>query len=164
MQKLVIVVLALIVLSSSLVKGEECFTVGSGKSVVRQIHGKPDRIIRGPMMGEERWRYKSSTIVMSIRGRVLEWDDLDGRLKKEWLPGADTTSSAAFFQGSTLDDVLRLQGTPDKIDRKPGYSGRTFYYDKSAVRIDVNDKVSSWNDESNCLKVGLSEQSPDQPE
>ena len=88
--------------------------------------------------------------------RVVAWDN-QGNLKVRLLPGKQVSSESYFTRGSHQDDVLRLQGTPSKINR--WYEGAGFegwWFDTSTVKIDLRTRrVLAWSDISRSLKVRL---------
>ncbi len=65
------------------------------------------------------------------------------------LPRPNTTGSSHFTFGSHKDDVLRIQGTPTKVDATIDW----WYYGRSRVMFDDSDRVEGWADSDNNLKV-----------
>jgi hypothetical protein len=129
------------------------FTVGSGMNDVRHLQGKPEEIIPGPRMGGETWRYGPSSIVFSVRAAVVEWDDYAGRFRKIMLDSGHGTEAESFTVGSHMDDVIRLQGTPDRIVNNLFLHQQLWYYGASVVKVNSSTGlVQSWNNAEGNLK------------
>ena len=130
-------------------------TVGSHQDDVVRIEGTPYRIEIDE--SEETWSYKgynsyrswdSYNIVKISRNdrKVVGWTN-EGGLKVRLDPGEHVTQSSHFTLGSHRDDVIRLQGTPQKVDKRTW--GEVWTYSQgirdSWVAIESrNDKVTSW--------------------
>jgi hypothetical protein len=64
------------------------------------------------------------------------------------LPAPDVESKGYFTIGSTKDEVLAVQGTPQKVtDAEFGYEYSTVYF--------TGGRVKSWSDISKNLKVKM---------
>ena len=66
-----------------------------------------------------------------------------------------TISSAANFLtiGSTKNDVVRIQGTPESIFT---YSwGDSWYFGSSSIKFDRNGRIESWSNCGGTLKVKM---------
>ncbi|MEM5786499.1 MAG: DnaJ domain-containing protein [Syntrophobacteraceae bacterium] len=94
------------------------FTIGSPSSDVLRIQGPPGRT-----QGQT-WVYGLSEIHFR-QGLVWSFNNFDGSLKVRMQPrhGGDAASNTHFDLGSTVDDVLRVQGTPTRVDRERWYFG-----------------------------------------
>jgi len=129
--------------SSSLIPDRKtCFTIGSMKIEVQEIHGTPSRIIG------DTWFYHASQITFS-NGRVVGYANNSGNLHVKLLPKTDAThirEKGYFTIGSTKDEVIALQGTPSAI------IGNIWIYDLSQIKF-YNDKVVSYSNVSKNLKV-----------
>lgn len=152
-KKILLLVLAIALPAMS--NAQSYFTLGSSVEEVRKVQGKPDEVDRYEYSGYERWEYGRSSVRISTRTReVIEWDN-KGNLRVILQPGYNVTDSNMFTQGSHKDDVIRLQGTPDEINRYP-YSGYIKWdYGRSSVRISTRtNRVLEWDNKGN-LKVGM---------
>jgi curved DNA-binding protein CbpA len=129
--------------SSSLITDRKTyFTIGSMKNEVQEIQGTPSSIIG------DTWFYDASQITFS-NGRVTGYSNNSGNLHMKLLPKTDAThirEKGYFTIGSTKDEVIALQGTPD------GVIGNTWIYDLSQIKF-YNDKVVSCSNVSKNLKV-----------
>ena len=87
------------------------FSVGSTKNEVLQAQGVPS-LVQGST-----WSYGSSKVVFR-KGRVRGWSSTpEHPLKVRIIPAAATVASVKLIHiGSTKDDVLRLHGTPTRLD------------------------------------------------
>ncbi|WP_448382104.1 J domain-containing protein [Desulfosoma sp.] len=121
------------------------FTLGSSEKDVLRIQGPPDKA------GGGRWTYGLSEVRFKD-GRVVGYDNFDGRLRVSLMPSSEAArsgSAADFFTlGSTKDEVLRVQGTPT------GVRGSVWHYGFSSVRFS-EDRVASFDNSFGNLKVRL---------
>ena len=107
------------------------FTVGSTKDEVLSVQGTPDKFT------DTSFSYGSSDIHFS-NGRVLSWTQYSmSPLKARLLPSTPVAEKAFFTVGSTKDEVLSVQGTPDK------FTETSFSYGSSDVFFS-NGRVVSW--------------------
>lgn len=132
------------------------FTQGSSKDDVIRLQGTPDDIDHYEALGYEVWHYGSASVDISIPGgRVTKWSNAGSRLKVTMAPGARATTASSFTQGSSKDDVVRLQGTPDGIDRYEALGYEVWHYGSASVDISTRDgRVLKWSNTSGRLKVG----------
>lgn len=153
LKKMVLLSLALVF--PVFVWAQSTFTLGSTSNEVRTVQGMPDDINRYEALGYEQWNYGWSSVKISTQtNKVIEWSN-EGNLKTQLLPGRFTTRSRSFTKGSHKDDVLRLQGTPDDINRYEALGYEQWNYGWSSVKISTQtDKVVEWNNEGN-LKIGM---------
>ena len=100
----------------------DCFTLGSTKEEVLAIQGKPED------HGDTIFRYGTAAVIFR-NGCVTRWWTIGGwrRLKVKLLPKQNTDNRKYFTIGSTNDEVLTVQGTPDT------YSDEMFEYSSSYV-------------------------------
>ena len=155
----ILVIMVLVVLQENNIVTPRSFTLGSHADDVLTIQGQPASISR--YSDREIWEYGysggiSSTVVISVPERqVIEWYNIAGNLKVFLSPGPNITDDMSFMEGSHADDVLRLQGTPDIIQRNSDYE--IWGYGYSAVVIHLPERqVTHWTNVGN-LKVNLSE-------
>ena len=109
----------------------EYFTFNSTRDEVLSVQGTPDHF------SENTFHY-GYAIVKFENNRVIEWNQTPNHPLKIKLEPSVPTSSKFFTIGSTRDEVIAAQGTPDQ------YSERMFKYGYSTVSFD-NDRVVSWN-------------------
>ncbi len=106
--------------------GEEAphFTLGSTEAEVLRIQGPPTRV-HGQV-----WTYGLSEVHFR-EGRVWRYNNFDQSLRVRVLPSvmASGNEPEFFTVGSTKDEVLRVQGTPTRIE------GNRWYYGFSEVRF-----------------------------
>ena len=132
------------------------FTRGSSQGEVLSVQGTPDEINTYRATGIEIWNYGWSTVTFSLaNGLVTEWRN-DGNLKIELLPSDNTTSTAGYFtRGSSQDEVLLVQETPDEINTYRATGIEIWSYGWSAVTFSLPDGlVIEWRDTGN-LRVEL---------
>lgn len=117
------------------------FTVGSTKVDVIRVQGRPNQST------ENVFRYGLSEIYFRY-GRVLSWRiDSSSPLRARLFPSVPVESRGYFTVGSSEDEVLAAQGTPDR------FSDDTFGYGLSEVYF-KNGRVQSWHmDSSSPLKA-----------
>ena len=114
------------------------FTLGSSKDDVLAIQGEPDQALT------KQFRYGTSYVYFS-RGRVTGWNSESPPLKVK-LKSFYPTSKTQFAIGSTMDEVIDIQGTPDY------YSESRFRYGTSYVYFS-NRSVTGWRDGIPPLKA-----------
>jgi len=105
------------------------FTTGSTKDEVLAIQGTPDRFT-------ERSLHYGTSDVFFRDGRVLSWYNGYPKLKVR-MPPTSSTDKTYFAVGSTKDEVLAIQGTPDR------FTDSSFHYGTSDVFFQ-NGRVVSW--------------------
>lgn len=137
----------LLFISSSIVFCQSFFSLGSTKDEVRRIQGTPTSINKG--YRQETWNYNLSSVTFQ-NDRVTEWSDYTNVLKVRMTPGANVTGASQFTRGSHKDDVLQLQGTPQKITRYPSLGYETWAYNDSIIKLsilnnDVADLINKGN-------------------
>jgi hypothetical protein len=116
------------------------YTVGSTKDEVIAIQGTPDRFTRDSL------HYGTSEVLFQ-RGAVVGWKNNFPRLKVQWLPARPATTDY-FTIGSTKDEVLAIQGTPDR------FTSEAFQYGTSEVLFQ-NDRVVNWTNSYPRLRVRI---------
>jgi hypothetical protein len=85
---------------------------------------------------------------MFERDRVITWKNGSPRLKAQLVPTAKTEPKDFFTLGSSKDEVLAVQGSPDS------FTETFFSYGSSSV-IFERGKVVSWSDGFPKLKARL---------
>ena len=102
--------------------------IGSSKSDVSRIQGPPNSTHLDEDIGEEGWSYDKVYVTFNRAGRVTGWSIFSGDLgdaNVRMVPGPNATSSPFFSIDSHKDDVVRLQGTPFRIDIEWGFEFRS---------------------------------------
>lgn len=93
------------------------FTIGSHSSDVLRVQGSPGRI-----QGQT-WVYGLSEIQFR-NGLVQRYNNFDGSLKVRMVPRGSNVSAPAYLSiGSSEDDVLRVQGTPTRVEQDKWFYG-----------------------------------------
>jgi hypothetical protein len=119
-------------------EGDKTFTVGSSKSQVYAVQGPPKQI------GDTQWGYEYSTVYFQ-NGSVSGWHDPSKILRARLVPNAQMGLRTYFTIGSSLDEVLAAQGSPQHVTSSGlGYEFSTIYFQ--------NGRVSGWHDPSKVLK------------
>ena len=137
-------------------EGRDHFTRGSSHDEVLLVQGTPDEINTYRATGIEIWNYGWSTVTFSLaNGLVTEWRN-DGNLKVELLPSDNATSAAGYFtRGSSQDEVLLVQGTPDEINTYRATGIEIWNYGWSTVTLSLpNGLVTAWRNDGD-LKAEL---------
>ena len=139
------------------VTGSEFFSRGSHEDDVLRIQGTPTKIQRYSAFGYEDWYYGLNKVTISTATRrVTEWSSSNGQLKVRLTPGANVTGSEFFSRGSHEDDVLRIQGTPTKIQRYSAFGYEDWYYGLNKVTISTaTRRVTEWSNSNGQLKVRM---------
>jgi hypothetical protein len=117
------------------------FTLGSGKNDVLAIQGIPDRMTSSSL------HFGSSDVYFNEFGRVIGWSNRKPQLKVVLIPST-STSNKYFTIGSSADEVIAIQGTPDVLTKD------SYYYGTSEVFLE-NNRVTGWYNSQPKLKVQL---------
>ena len=141
----------------------ETWTLGSRAVDVERIEGRPELIERLGSLGYEVWHFGDDWVRLSYSDeRVAGWSNADGALKVVLRGGRDTTRGKTFSVGSTLDDLIRLQGTPSSFVSAPDAGLRVLRFGTAVVRVGLaDDRVVSWSDDDGVLLAQGHAPSPD---
>jgi hypothetical protein len=120
---------------------EKYFAVGSSIGEVYTVQGVPTNTEKNI------WYYGKSKVYFG-KGKVLRWEEsADNPLRIKMPLEIDKPSMAFFGKGSSKEEVMALQGAPDRD------AGNVWDYGISRVYFE-NDRVTGWNETSfNPLKV-----------
>ncbi len=133
------------------------FTLGSHQNDVLRVQGTPTGTRPSPSDSNiEEWYYGLSGVYISKSTRqVRGWDNSEGNLRVQLLPGNSGTDASSFTLGSHQDDVIRLQGTPTKTYLLH-YPDDKWVFGGSAVLIHKSTRqVRGWDNSEGNLKVQL---------
>ena len=141
-------------LAVSAARGQDRFTLGSPSLAVAEVQGRPAMVERLRSLGYEVWHFGDSWVRVSYEtDRVMGWWNADGGLKVEMRAGGDVTRGTTFGEGSSGDDLVRLQGTPKGIIPYPETGLALWRYGPSTVRVALTDgRVVSWDDPARILR------------
>lgn len=118
---------------------EQRFTVGSSLGEVYAIQGVPTKTEKDTIAGKDIWYYGESKIYFA-RGKVLRWEEKpENPLRADVLSGLERINPGFFGLGSTKDEVLAVQGRPDRD------AGSVWDYGLSRVFFD-NGRVTGWHE------------------
>ncbi len=132
------------------------WSLGSLSTAVVRAQGPADYTEHLVSLGYEVWHYDASWVRLSTReDRVLGWANIDGALAVEMRPAGPVLADGTFTRGSTRDDVLRLQGTPQWYLPQPAAHMTTLRYGAAVVQLaEADGRVLSWSDPTGkILKV-----------
>ena len=117
------------------------FTIGSSKDEVLSVQGTPDSFT------DNQFRYGSSFVYFS-NNQVRSWNNSYPDLKAQLIPTYKVEKKSLFTIGSTKDEVLSVQGSPDSFSETQFRYGSSFVYFQDG-------KVVSWNNSYPTLKVRM---------
>jgi hypothetical protein len=120
---------------------KQSFTIGSTKDEVLAAQGTPDSL------GDSYFMY-GSAIVRFQSDKVISWSNSGGKLKAQLAPASQVAAKHSFTIGSTKDEVLATQGTPDSL-------GDSYFMYGSAIVRFQGDRVVSWSNSGGKLKAQL---------
>lgn len=120
------------------------FTLGTSKSEVIRIQGRPEQVMEGL------FRYGFSSVFFED-DVVIGWHQShDTQLMVKMLP-RKAYEATYFTKGSTRDEVVSIQGTPDHYRDR----GRELRYGESRITFEKG-RVVSWHQHADTpLKVKL---------
>ena len=145
-------------------------TIGLIKTEVTLIQGPPNSTHLDEGTGEEDWSYDKVNVTFNRSGRVTGWSIFSGELRDanfRMVPGPNATSSSFFSVDSHKDDIVRLQGTPYRIDTEWGFefkNERDFYgrnfkiretwrFSGGTVEFSISPgRVTAWDNRDGSLK------------
>jgi hypothetical protein len=132
-------------------------TLGSSVDDVIRIQGTPSSIEDFSIFYIWRYDGKGSYTFSSSSNTVIAWGSLNHGLTVTIIPGSNTTNATTITVGSHVDDVARIQGTPNAIGIYPSIVSPTFYiwsYDGGSFTISsATNRVTSWDNTSGSLIV-----------
>lgn len=133
------------------------FGLEANRQVVIEVQGQAERVNVNHIQNKETWYYGRSTVEFSLStGTVRRWADLARNLRVRMVPGQRTTASPTFGLGSHKDDVIRIQGTPSRIDIKAA-NRETWCFGYGYSTVDFQNPsglVVGWRDIEKILKTG----------
>ena len=133
------------------------FGLGATRQAVIEVQGQAERVNVNHLQNKETWYYGRSTVEFSIStGTVRRWADLARNLRVKMVPGQRVTASPKFGLGSHKDDVIRLQGTPSRIDMKAA-NRETWCFGYGNSTVDFQNPaglVVGWRDIEKILMTG----------
>ena len=134
--------------SPRLARNVPAWTLGSPSTAVLRAQGPADYAEHLVSLGYDVWHYDRSWVRLSTRDdRVVAWANTDGTLVVELRPSGPVLSDATFTQGSTRDDVLRLQGTPTVYLPRTNDGVTAMQYGAAVVHLSERDnRVVAWSD------------------
>ncbi len=120
------------------------FTIGSSRDEVLAIQGTPDRFT------DTSFHYGLSSVYFDAEGRVTTWENSAFKELKVRMGPMVASTRSYFTIGSSKDEVLAVQGTPDR------FTDSSFRYGLSSVYFDSDGRVASWeNSAFKELKVRM---------
>lgn len=130
------------------------WSVGSRRSEIVKAQGQPSQSVRYDSLCQEVLYYNQSTIELN-NGFAVKYEDVDKNLKvdKDSEPPAPPTSDS-WTLGSTRDQVFRIQGTPERVNRFDTSQREILYYGSSTVEL-TQGRVTGYINQSNNLRVAV---------
>ncbi|MEO8700312.1 MAG: DnaJ domain-containing protein [Kofleriaceae bacterium] len=133
----------------------DAITIGSTREQVRAIQGAPKRVFT---VITEDWSYGFGSAILfdPKTGRVVGWRAFDVKLKVTLVPrdaavAAKAKAAGTFGKGSTKDEVIAVQGTPQTISQ---VINETWTYGHaSRVEFDKAGTVIEWSEFDVKLKT-----------
>jgi PAS domain-containing protein len=121
--------------------GKRFVTLGDPPEAVAAVQGQPVKVI------EKTWYYGSDWVGFDERG-LSRYSNEGGRLKIRLEPGAPVSvkDGARFAVGSSRDELIAIQGTPDRVE------GSVWYYGMDSVILE-DDVVRTYSNISRKLRV-----------
>lgn len=116
------------------------FTLGSTTDELVAIQGKPDTA------SETQWSYSTAYVTL-LRGKVVGWSNVGGKLKVQLEPAGASTAGVATV-GSTMDEVASIHGTPDYL------SPVQWTYDAAYLTFQGG-RVNGWSNVGGKLRLSL---------
>jgi len=132
-------------------------TLGSPQSQASAVLGTPTTIHdTANIYGYNQWDYGANYIRLKPpTNTISSWDNHDGKLKVILIAGNNTTTATKISLGSSMDDVIKIQGTPTTVhDTVSIYGYNEWDYGSDSIRFSPPTfNVSSWNNSGGRLLV-----------
>ncbi|NJL45120.1 MAG: hypothetical protein HC922_03905 [Leptolyngbyaceae cyanobacterium SM2_3_12] len=135
-------------------KAANYWTVGSDRDAVIAIQGTPTEVLQYDSSCQQILRYGNSVVELR-NGYVKQYDNLGSNLRvlgSEQMMLSTQGSSDTWTLGSSMEDVLRVQGTPTRTQKYASDQFVTLYYGDSSLRLE-NGHVVSYVNSDKKLKV-----------
>ena len=130
---------------------DDFFTLGSSEDDVLRVQGTPESIHE--YGGRKIFDYKYASSVTIEDGVVTDYRNSLDQLKIKILPRFPVVPSDYYTLGSTEDEVLYIQGTPESINR---YGARTVFNYKYASSVTFKDGVvTDYKNSLDVLKIRI---------
>lgn len=133
--------------SKPVTNNASAYTIGSSRDEVLHIQGTPTRFQSVETPNE--FAYGPDHVTFKDE-KVHAWRNSNGKLKVELLPEVSGLTNQYFSWGSTRDEVLNAQGTPEKYDSESDTN--TLRYGLANVYFKDN-RVHGWYDLRRQLKI-----------
>lgn len=130
------------------------WTVGSDRDAVLAIQGTPTEILQYDSSCQQILRYGNSVVELN-NGYVKQYDNLAGNLRvlgSDQMVLSTQGRSDSWTLGSSMDDVLRVQGTPTRTQKYASSQAVTLHYGDSSLQLEDGHVVSYLNSDGR-LKV-----------
>ena len=125
--------------------------IGLTTDEILKLQGMPTRISKFPRLKEEIWWYNNSSISFT-NGAVTEWYT-PNLLKDEDRVASQTIAPSKTFEiGSSKQEVLNAQGSPNRISKYKMLGEEIWWYRNSTITF-KNGVVSEWDNCTNSLNV-----------
>lgn len=133
------------------------FTLGSSVDVIIEAQGAPDRIIKNRISNIDIWKYGKSEIkIASDSQTVIGWNNVENNLRVHFPHTGTEQTEEVILRGTHKDDVLLLQGQPERIVTYPDYGYEVWRYGYSSIIFSLTtNRVIGWNDVDRNLKRNL---------
>lgn len=128
-------------------------TLGSTVDDVVKIQGTPKVIKNSTTYATYYYGTDYLTIALPAN-RVTGWSNQKGTLLLHMIPGSNTTTASTITLGTTLDDVIKIQGTPKRI--LDNGSTASYYYGTDYITVStLAKKVTAWYNVGGALYVHM---------
>ena len=130
-------------------------TIGSTLDDVITIQGVPKSIQVGLDVTVYSYGSGDTIGISNTTGTVVSWNNTGGTLQVTMAPGSNTTGATSITIGSTLDDIIAIQGTPRSIQTGTGSTTLTYGSTDIITVANATKLVISWNNSGGSLRVAM---------
>ena len=143
----------------------QLWSQGTTREFLLAVQGPPTDVVQQDTLCKEIYRYDDSEVEIR-HGLVTQYNNRDNNLNAS--PMADMSSidrsnfrrAGYWALGSTVEDILSIQGTPTRVKNYEALDTDIFYYDHNLVELH-NDIVVGYSNFDNQLKIDINAMIPE---
>lgn len=130
---------------------DDHWTLGSQSQDVLKLQGTPTEFIQYESIHRTLIFYNNSFIELED-GFVVGYNNLDQNLKVAMIPSMHIGGKSFWSLDSSIEDVLAVQGTPDRVSRSRLPCRQSLHYGASVIEL-KNGRIIGYQNIDGSLKV-----------
>lgn len=144
----------------------QLWSAGTTREFLLAVQGPPSEVVLQDNLCKEIYRYDNSEVEIR-HGLVTQYNNRDNNLNASPITDGASDDFRANFRrtgywalGSTVEDILSIQGTPTRVKNYEALETAIFYYDHNLVELH-NDIVVGYSNFDSTLKIDIDAMIPD---